>query len=103
MHDCPPLLPSCRHRIQPPPRTLFGRHDRSTVLETDFSHVPGAAGRAAAQRIDGDLELIAGLDARARPSLPDQKAWGSAFEIPDRTAAVLSLDIQEDGDVRARV
>src|SRR5215471_6772098 len=48
---------------------MRGRGDRPAVNELDLIHVPGAAGRAAAQRLDGQAQLVAGLERLAGPAV----------------------------------
>src|SRR5712675_761503 len=76
-------------------------HDRPSILELGLADVPGAAGRTAAQRLDRHLELVAGLQGLARPSVPHQRARRPAFEAPGLGAAVLLLDDEDDERVRA--
>src|ERR1700730_2793080 len=54
---------------------------------------PGAARRAAAQRIDGHLQLVTGLEGLARPAFAHQRARARAFEVPGRGAAVSALHL----------
>src|SRR2546422_1034373 len=75
--------------------------DRPTVLELGLVHVPGTAGRAAAQWLDRHLELVAGLQRLARPAVAHQCARRPAFEAPGLGRAVLLLDHQDDERVRA--
>src|SRR5216684_3194638 len=81
--------------------TLLGDHNRSSILEFGFAHGPGAAGRAAAQRLDRHLELVAGLERLARPPIPDQRARRPAFEAPGLGGTVLLLGDEDDERVRA--
>src|SRR6266700_2619066 len=75
--------------------------DRLSGDEVGLLLGPGAARRAAAQRINGHLELVAGLERLARPALADESARARAFKIPDRGAAVSALYLQQDEGMRA--
>lgn len=85
-----------------PPAGSMGR-DRLAVLELDLVHVPGTAGRAAAQRVDGELQLVTGLERLVVPTVAGERARAAAFEVPALDGAVLVLDIEDDEGVRARV
>src|SRR5262249_41880988 len=79
---------------------LMRDRDRAAVLIFDLVYVPGAAGRAAAQRLDREADLVAGFERLARPSIPAQRGRASRLEIPDRGAPVLILHPQQDETVR---
>src|SRR5262249_46344307 len=88
----------------PPTETpLVGNDDRVTVLVFDLVDVPGAAGSAAAQRINLELQLITGLQCLAGPSVTDEPAWRAALTAPNLAGAVLLLDFQNDERVRSGV
>src|SRR5580704_11342161 len=74
--------------------------NRPAVAEGDLLDVPAAAGRAAAQRPDLQLYLVAGLQAPARPSAACHVTRASAFEVPGLDGAVLLLDRKDDEGVR---
>src|SRR5260370_31777587 len=84
-------------------RPLVGDDDGVPVLEFDLVDVPGTAGSAAAERINAKLQLVAGLQSLAGPSVPDEPAWRAAFKAPYLAGAVLLLDIQNDEGVRGGV
>src|SRR6516162_2691972 len=77
-------------------------HNRLPACEARLLLGPGAAGSAAAQRIDGHLELIAGLERLAGPAFAHQRARTCALEMPNRRAAVAPLHLQQDESMRAR-
>ncbi len=76
-------------------------NDRPAAAEGDLLVGPGPARRAAAQRIDRHLDLVAGFEALARPAVADQEARARAFEVPDRCAAVIAPHFQDDEGMRA--
>src|SRR5215472_743824 len=78
-------------------------NDRGAVHELDPVHVPGAAGCAAAQRLDGEAQLVAGLERLAVPAVAGERARAAAFQIPRLGIAVLVLDVEDDEGVRARI
>src|SRR5215470_4210737 len=82
---------------------LLRRHDRPSILELDPGHLPGATGRAAAQRIDGHPQLVTGLDARAGPAITHEQARCATLQQPDLVGAVVALHVEQDVDVWARV
>src|SRR6266436_4586884 len=82
---------------------LVRSDDRVTVLEFDLVDVPGTAGSPAAQRVNLKLQLVAGLQGLARPSVTDEAAWSAAFKAPYLAGAVLFLDFQNDEGVRGGV
>src|SRR5438034_10032565 len=81
--------------------TLVCGGDRPTVLELHCPHIPRAAGRTAAQRVDLDDQLVARLEGLARPTVANETAWCTTFEIPDLLGAVRALGLQQDEGVWA--
>src|SRR5215475_3204048 len=77
--------------------------DRLAVDELDPVDVPGAAGRAAAQRFDGQAQFIPGLERLAAPTVAGKCARAAAFEIPCLDVSVLVLDVENDEGVRTGV
>src|SRR5579871_512259 len=77
--------------------------DGIAVLELDLVHVPGAAWGAAAQRVDLELQFVAGLERLAGPAVANEAARGAALKAPDLGGAVLFLDFQNDEGVRGGV
>src|SRR6266699_3224377 len=88
--------------MEEPTTSSMGR-DRPSVLELDLVHVPGAAGRAAAQRVDAEVQLVAGLERLVGPAVTGERTGAAAFEVPVVDSAVLVLDLEDDEGVRARV
>jgi hypothetical protein len=76
------------------------RH-RPPVAKVDPLAGPGTAGRSAPQRIDRQRDLVAGFEALSRPPVAHQKAGAGTLEGPDRNAAVIAFDLQNNGGVRA--
>ena len=56
--------------------------------------MPNTAGRAAAQRLHGDSQLISGLERLARPAVPFEAVSAIAFEIPRHGRRILAGDFQ---------
>src|SRR6266849_10909670 len=77
--------------------------DRLTVDELDPVDVPGAARRAATQRLDGQAQLVAGLQRLAGPAVAGKGARAAAFEVPRLGSSILVLDVENDEGVRARI
>src|SRR5579872_4843369 len=86
-----------------PDRTSVRGGDRLAVLELDLVHVPGTAWRAAAQRLDRELELIARLERLRGPAVACQRARAATLEVPRLGLAVLVLDLEDDERMRARI
>src|SRR5436305_11777318 len=61
---------------------LTRRCDRPAVLEFDLHRLERAAFGAAVQRIDHDLDLVAGLEAPGAHTVSHQHAGSAAFEKP---------------------
>src|SRR5262252_3331000 len=77
--------------------------DRPAVLELGLYQGPGAAGRAAAQRIDRQHQLVAGFDGFGGHAVPGEDARRGTFQVPNRAGAVFSLDFDENEAVRAGI
>src|SRR5437016_7695204 len=75
--------------------------ERLAVLELGLGNAPGAARRAAAQRVDFHDQLVARLERLAGHAVAHERARAAAFQVPNRRSAVLALDLQEDEGVRA--
>src|SRR5271165_3795850 len=75
---------------------LRGNDDRLAVLESDLPEVPGTAGCAASQRVDGHHHMIAGPQRLLRPSVAAQYARSRTFQVPHDGAAILPLDLQQE-------
>src|SRR5260370_34859232 len=77
--------------------------DRLVVDEFDPVHVPGAAGRAAAQRLDGQVQLVAGVERLAGPTVAGKRAPAAAFEVPTLGVSILVLGVEHDERGRAAI
>src|SRR5262249_345061 len=82
---------------------LMGDGDRVTVFIFDLVDIPGTAWSAAAQRVNLELQFVAGLQGLAGPSVTDQPAWRTALKAPQLGGAVLLLDFQNDEGVRSGI
>src|SRR5262249_57765465 len=72
------------------------RNDGLAVNELDLVYVPGAAGRAAAERLDGQTQLITRLERLAGPTVAGEGARAAAFEVPRLGVSILVLDVEND-------
>src|SRR5262245_54015848 len=88
-----------------PAYAIGSRADRNCLAVAKLGALrrPCAAGRAAAQWRNRHDHLVTGLQTLAGPSLARERARSRAFEVPDRGAAVLPFDLQQDEGVGARV
>ena len=72
----------------------------ASVAKADLIRRPGTARRAAAQRGNPHLELIAYLKGLAGPAVPEKGGWTLALEAPGLRAAVVLLHDEIDEGVR---
>src|SRR5215471_4027338 len=82
---------------------VSGGDDRPAINELDPVHVPGAAWRAAAQRLDGQAQLVAGFERLAVPTVAGECARAAALEIPSLGVSVLVFDVENNEGVRAGI
>src|ERR1700675_51646 len=85
-----------------PARSSMRDDDRGAVLVAQSAGVPSAARGAAAQRVNGQTQLVTGLERAVRPTVPGQAVGAVAFEVPDDLVRILVQDLQDDEHVRAR-
>src|SRR5580700_10048381 len=76
------------------------RIELAPVAKGDLIWSPGAARRAAAQRGNPHLELIARLEGLAGPAAPDESGRALALKAPGLCVAVVLLHHQIDEGVR---
>src|SRR5262249_46297671 len=73
--------------------------DRSAILELDLRRLVGAAFGATVQRIDGDNDLVTGLQALGGQAGARLYARCAAFENPVLLNPILALDCQDQNGV----
>jgi outer membrane receptor protein involved in Fe transport len=91
-----PVTIDARKAIQ----KLRSDNGRTSVQKFDFVGRPGAARCTAAQRRNGQSELIAGMERFARPTVTNKSARARTFKTPSRGATTRVFHLEEEKRVR---